>query len=654
MNKEFEYFSEQFADLKILRFQVPGFEELSLKQKQLVYYLSQAASCGRDIYYDQNYKHNLTIRRTLEEIYKHYNGERSTGNYQKFETYLKRVWFSNGIHHHYSTDKFFPEFDQAYFKELAGNSPGANFPLKDGESVEDLINRLIPIIFDPGVDNKRVNQDESKGLVTGSAVNFYDKINLEEVTRYYEGIEDTADKTPVEYGLNTRLVKEDGQVKELTWRSGGVYSEAIDQIIHWLKLAKTVAENEKQAHTIQKLIEYYQTGDLEKWNEYNLSWVADKDSKVDFINGFIEVYNDPLGMKGTWESLVNFRDDVATERAKTISENAQWFEDHSPVEDRFKKKEVKGVSAKVITAAQLGGECYPSTPIGINLPNLNWIRKEHGSKSVTIGNIIHAHFSASLSDGFLEEFTYTEEELDLARKYGAMALDVHVDLHECLGHGSGQMLPGVSDNDLSNYHSVIEEARADLFALYFVMDQKMVDLGIIPSLDVARAEYNSYVRNGLMTQLTRVELGKNVEEAHMRNRQLIAKWCFEQGKGENVIEQKTKDGKTYFVVNDYEKLRALFGELLAEVQRIKSEGDLEAARQLVESYGVKVDQDLHEELLARYKKLELAPYSGFINPVFEPVEENGEIIDVKVIYPDDFAGQNLWYSEEYSFLPNYN
>ncbi|NOX46284.1 MAG: dihydrofolate reductase [Chlorobi bacterium] len=642
----FKYLVEQFADLKIMRYQVPGFDELSLEQKKLVYYLSQAALCGRDIIFDQNYKYNLLVRNTLEEIYKNYQGDKTTDDYKEFVVYLKRVWFSNGIHHHYSMDKFMPGFSNEYFKELIDGSGNAEFEMPP----QQLYDFLLPIMFDPTVAAKRVSLDAGKDLIKASACNYYEGVTEKEVEAFYAKMKDPDDPEPISYGLNSKLVKENGQIKELVYKSGGLYGKAIDKIIFWLEKASNVAENNLQKKTIDELIAYYKTGDLKEFDKYNISWVEDSLSHIDFVNGFIENYGDPLGLKASWESIVNFKDLEANHRAETISENAQWFEDHSPVNTKFKKDKVKGVTAKVITVAQLGGDCYPSTPIGINLPNADWIRKDYGSKSVTIENITYAYDQASKGNGFLEEFCYSKEEIALSRKYGSLAGNLHTDLHECLGHASGQLLPGISPDALKNYSSTLEEARADLFALYYMMDNKLIELGIMPSLDAARSEYNGYIRNGLLTQLTRIEPGNDIEEAHMRNRQLIAKWCYEKGAADNVIEKKTRDGKTFYVVNDHEKLRELFGELLAEVQRIKSEGDYEAGKKLVEDYAVKVDIDLNKEVKARFDKLHIAPYGGFINPVLSLVEKEGEVVDVRISYPDDFVGQMLGYSKEYSFL----
>ncbi|MFU8843968.1 MAG: dipeptidyl-peptidase 3 family protein [Bacteroidales bacterium] len=647
---DFNYLLEQFADLKIMRYQVPGFDELSLDQKKLIYYLSEAALCGRDIIFDQNYKHNLRIRKALEEIYKNFQGDREGEDFKAFEIYLKRVWFANGIHHHYSTDKFVPDFSVEYFTHLMQNSSEGDFPLTNGQDVAGLTLELTSIIFDPTIAPKRISLDSGQDIIKQSACNFYEGVTQKEAEAFYEAMKVPGEETPVSYGLNSKLVKRDGRIEEQVYKIGGLYSGALEQIVYWLEKAAAVAENESQRAVILKLIDYYQTGDLKTFDEFNVLWVQDLDSRVDFVNGFTEVYGDPLGMKATWEAVVNFMDMEATKRTVIISENAQWFEDNSPVDERFKKKEVKGVSAKVITVAQLGGDCYPSTPIGINLPNADWIRKEHGSKSVTMDNIMYSYDRSSLGSGFLEEFAASEEEVVLSREYGFLAGNIHTDLHECLGHGSGQLLPETSPEALKNYSSALEETRADLFALYYIMDDKLIDLGILPSPDAAKAEYNGYIRNGLMTQLTRVELGSNIEQAHMRNRQLIAQWCFEKGHEDNVIEKFERDGKTFFKINDYQKLRELFGELLAEVQRIKSEGDFEAGKDLVEKYAVKVDPVLHAEVLDRFKKLNIAPFGGFVNPVLKPVESQGEITDIEVDYSEDYTTQMLRYSEKYSFL----
>jgi len=649
---DFKYQTEQFADLAILRFQVPGFEDLSLKQKEMLYYLYQAALSGRDIFWDQNYKHNLKIRKTLEAIVDSYSGDKSTDDFNKFMVYTKRVWFSSGIHHHYSSDKFIPEFSKEYFAELVKNSDSTKLPLKDGQTVDQIISELTPIMFDPSIDNKKVNLDPSADLIKTSAVNFYgDNLTQKEVEDFYAAMTDKNDPTPIWYGLNSKLVKENGQLKEKVWKVGGMYSSAIEKIVYWLEKASSVAENEKQKAALDKLIEYYKTGDLEVWDEYNILWVQDTASRIDVVNGAIEVYSDPLGHKGSWQSLVSIKDLEATKRIDAISKQAQWFEDNSPIMDEHKKKNVVGISAKVITVVVGVGDVSPSSPIGVNLPNATWIRKEHGSKSVSLGNISESYDKAA-STGVLEEFCYTEEEIRLAKEHGTLAGNLHTDLHEVIGHASGQINPGVGTpkQTLKNYASAIEEARADLVALYYIMDQKLVDIGVMPSLDVGKAEYNSYIRNGLMLQLRRIEPGNNIEESHMRNRQAISKWVYEKGVDDNVIEKKIRDGKTYFVINDYEKLRELFGELLREVQRITSEGDFEAAKNFIENYGVKVDPDLHKEVLARYEKLNVAPYKGFINPKLVPVYEDDKIVDVKIEYPDDFTEQMMYYGKNYSFL----
>lgn len=646
----FNYFLEQFADIKIMAFQVPGFEELSLKQKKLVYFLSQAALCGRDIIFDQNYKHNLRIRKTLEEILQHYSGDRKVQEFDDFVVYLKRVWFSNGIHHHYSTDKFIPGFKSAYLEVLVKGSPNADFPLLEGQSMESFLEEMKQIIFDQHIDAKRISLDSSQDLLMNSACNYYEGVSQLEAEDYYKNLKDPNDQSPVSHGLNSRLIKVEGSVKEEVYGLYGRYGKAISQIVKWLEKAKMVAETDGQNAVIGKLIEFYQTGNLASFDDYNVLWVNELDAQVDFVNGFIEVYGDPLGMKASWESVVNFKDIEATRRAEVISGHAQWFEDHSPVDTRFKKKKVMGVSAKVITVAQLGGDCYPSTPIGINLPNADWIRKEHGSKSVTMENITYAYDKASQGSGFLEEFCYSTEEVELAKTYGTFAGNLHTDLHECLGHGSGQLLPGTDPEAIKNYSSALEEARADLFALYYIMDGKMVELGILPTLDVAKTEYNAYIRNGLMTQLTRVDEGKSIEQAHMRNRQLVARWCYEKGRKDQVIEKIKRDKKIFYKINDYSKLRTLFGVLLSEVQRIKSEGDYEAARALVETYGVKVDPVLHKEVKQRFEKLNIAPYGGFINPVLKPKLREEEIVEIEIDHSEGYSDQMLRYSREFSFL----
>ena len=652
---KFDYTVEQFADLQILRYRVPGFENLSLQQKELVYYLTEAALQGRDILFDQNGKYNLRIRRTLEAVYTGYKGDKNTPDFKAMEVYLKRVWFSNGIHHHYGSEKFVPGFAPEFFKEAVLSVDASTLPLAEGQTAEQLCDELSPVIFDPTVMPKRVNQAAGEDLVLTSACNYYDGVTQKEAEDFYNAMKDPKDETPVSYGLNSRLVKENGKIQEKVWKVGGLYGQVIDKIVYWLKKAEGVAENPEQKAVIAELIKFYETGDLKTFDEYAILWVKDLNSLVDFVNGFTESYGDPLGMKASWESLVNFKDMEATHRTEIISGNAQWFEDHSPVDKLFKKDEVKGVSAKVITAAILAGDLYPATAIGINLPNSNWIRSHHGSKSVTIGNITDAYNKAAHGNGFNEEFVYSDTELQLIDKYADLTGELHTDLHECLGHGSGKLLPGVDPDALKAYGSTIEEARADLFGLYYVADPKLVELGLTPNADAYKAEYYTYLMNGLMTQLVRIEPGNDVEEAHMRNRQLIARWVFEKGAADKVVELVRRDGKTYVVVNDYGKLRTLFGELLSEIQRIKSTGDYQGAHDLVENYAVKVDPVLHAEVLERYKKLNLAPYKGFVNPKYETVvDAAGKITDVKVTYDEGYAEQMLRYSKDYSNLPSIN
>lgn len=654
--QSFSYEVDKFADLQILRYQVPGFESLTLNQKQLLYHLSQAAIMGRDILFDQNCRYNLAVRRTLEAITENYKGDRSSADYKAMEVYLKRVWFSNGIHHHYGEEKFVPGFSEEFFvSAVKGLDPNA-VPVRDGQTVDQFLAELVPVIFDPSVLSKRTVQSGDQDLILASANNYYGGgITQHEVEAFYDKMKDPKDETPISYGLNSRLVKEDGKIVEKVWKVGGLYTQAIEKIVAELQLAVPFAENENQKKVIETLISYYKTGDLKEFDAYAVLWVKDTVSEVDFINGFTETYGDPLGMKASWESTVNFVNKEATKRTIVISNNAQWFEDNSPVDSRFKKKEVKGVSAKVITVAMLGGDCYPATPIGINLPNADWIRKDHGSKSVTIENITEAYDKASQGSGFNEEFVWSDKEREAIKTYGFLTDNLHTDLHECLGHGSGQLLPGVASDALKAYSSTLEETRADLFGLYYIADPKLVELGLVPDAEAYKAEYYKYIMNGLMSQLVRIELGKSVEEAHMRNRQLIAKWAFEQGKADNVIELKKKEGKTYVVVNDYAKLRELFGKLLAEVQRIKSEGDFAAGKKLVEDYAVKVDPELHAEVLKRYAALNLAPYKGFVNPVMKLVKnEKGEVTDVTLDYTEGYTEQMVRYGKEYSFLPTYN
>ena len=653
--EKFDYTVEQFADLQILRYRVPGFEDLSLKQKELVYYLTEAALQGRDILFDQNGKYNLTIRRMLEAVYTGYNGDKNTPDFKAMEVYLKRVWFSNGIHHHYGSEKFVPGFTPEFFRQAVQSVDAATLPLAEGQTVEQLCEEVFPVIFDPKVMPKRVNQAAGEDLVLTSACNYYDGVTQQEAEDFYNALKNPQDETPVSYGLNSRLVKEDGKIQEKVWKVGGLYGQALEKIVYWLKKAEGVAETPEQKAVIAKLMDFYETGDLKTFDEYAILWVKDLNSRIDFVNGFTESYGDPLGMKASWESLVNFKDLEATRRTELISGNAQWFEDHSPVDGQFKKEKVKGVSAKVITAAILAGDLYPATAIGINLPNANWIRSQHGSKSVTIGNITDAYNKAAHGNGFNEEFVYSDAELQLIDKYADVTDELHTDLHECLGHGSGKLLPGVDPDALKAYGSTIEEARADLFGLYYVADPKLVELGLTPSADAYKAQYYTYLMNGLMTQLVRIEPGNNVEEAHMRNRQLIARWVYENGAAEKVVELVKKDGKTYVVINNYEKVRDLFGRLLAEIQRIKSTGDYAGAHDLVEAYAVKVDPALHAEVLERYKKLNLAPYKGFVNPKYEAVTDaNGTITDVTVTYDEGYAEQMLRYSKDYSTLPSVN
>ena len=656
-SKAFNYMVDKFADLEILRYQVPGFESLSLKQQQLLYHLSEAALMGRDILFDQNGRYNLAIRRTLEAIYTDYKGDRENPEFKALETYLKRVWFSSGIHHHYALDKFQPEFSAEFFMNCLHQVDASKLPLQKGENVDQLLAKLARVMFDPSVMPKRSVQSGDADLILASSNNYYGGgINQQEVEAFYAQMKQGQDTiAPISYGLNSRLVKENGEVKEQVWKVGGLYGEAIEHIVTELQAAIPFAENDAQKAIIEKLIAYYQTGDLKTFDAYSILWVEDTASEVDFVNGFIETYGDPLGMKASWESTVNFINKEATTRTKIISDNAQWFEDPSPVDARFKKEEVKGVSAKVITVAMLGGDCYPATPIGINLPNADWIRRDHGSKSVTIENITEAYDKAAQGNGFGEEFIWSDTERTLIKQYGFQSDNLHTDLHECLGHGSGKLLPGTDPDALKAYSSTLEEARADLFALYYMADAKITELGLLPNEEAYKAAYYKYIMNGLMTQLVRIELGKDVTEAHMRNRQLIAKWAYEQGKADKVIEIAERDGKHYIVVNDYAKLRELFGKLLAEVQRIKSEGDYAAGKALVENYGVKVDPTLHKEILERYTKLNLAPYKGFVNPQMKEVKNaKGEVTDIVLDYSEGYAEQMLRYSRDYSFLPTYN
>ena len=651
--KDFNYIVERFADIQILRYQLNDFDQLTLRQKKLVYYLSEAALCGRDITFDQFGKYNLRLRKLFESIYLSFDGNRETNEFQGIIKYLKRIWFSNGIYHHYATDKLEPEFTQEYLKGIISHLPKEKLPLKAKETINEFCEELFPVIFDKTILPKRVNKTDGVDIITSSACNFYEGVTQKETESFYEAMkaEHANDTAPISYGLNSKLIKENGSLREVVWKEDGLYGPAIKEIIKWLKKASSVAENDLQKTYIESLIKYYQTGDLRVFNEYCIEWVGEHESLIDFVNGFIEVYGDPLGLKGSWEAIVEYKDLEATKRTRLISSNAQWFEDHSPIDSRFKKKTVKGVTANVICAAMLGGDEYPSTAIGINLPNADWIREEYGSKSVTIGNLTHAYNQAGKGNGFKEEFVIDDETISLIDKYGELCDELHTDLHECLGHGSGLMLPGVDTDALKSYGSTIEEARADLFGLYFIADRKLVELGLLPDEEAYKSQYYTYMMNGLMTQLTRINVGCQIEEAHMRNRALIANWCYEKGRVGNVIEFCKRNEKTYIRINDYLGLRELISNLLREVQRIKSEGDFESARSLVETYGVKVDETLHLEVLERYKQLELAPYKGFLNPRLIPVlDEMGEIKDIAVDYSESYEEQMLRYSQDYSFL----
>lgn len=642
-NNKFNYVVDRFADIEVLRYKVPGFENLSTRQKGLIYYLTEAAIAGRDILWDQNGKYNLSIRQLIENVYTHFTGNKESRQYKALEKYLKLIWFGNGIHHHYSMDKFVPEFDETFLRYEVTKLPESKQPSN--------IDELCKVIFDPTVAAKRVNQAEGEDLITTSACNLYEGVTQQQVEDYYNALKDTTDPTPISYGLNTRVTMIDGKVAEQVYRVGGLYSDAIVRIVDNLTKAREYAENEKQVVVIDKLISYYKSGDLSMFDDYSIEWVEDTNSQVDFINGFIESYGDPLGMTGAWESIVNFKNIEASQRTEAMSENAQWFEDHSPVDPRFRKEEVKGVTAKVITAAILAGDAYPATPIGINLPNANWIRAAHGSKSVTIENITQAYDEASHGSGFNEEFVIDESTRQLMDKYLFITDNLHTDLHECLGHGSGKLLPGVDPDALKAHGSTLEETRADLFALYYLADPKLLELGLLDNPEAYKAEYYKYILNGMMTQLMRIEPGKDVEEAHMRNRKLISEWAYEHGRSENVIEMVTIEGKTFIKINDYDRLRELFGELLEEIQRIKSEGDYVAGRDLVEKYAVKVDSKLHNEVLERYSHLNIAPYKGFVNPVYTPIfDAEGNIADVMIDYSEDYVSQMLRYSRDYSPL----
>ncbi len=650
----FQWETERFADLRVLRYQVPGFSEMDLQSKKLVYYLYEAALCGREIIYDQKYRYNIPIKRTVEHILASYPGDRTTVGFAHLETYAKRIWFSNGIHHHYSGTKFDPGFSKSDFECWVRNTPGP-WPLRLGQTLNDFLIELLPVICDPRVDPKLVNKKKGTDLVLGSAANFYDSdLTQKEVEAFYRELIDTKDTRPVSWGLQSRLERGPHGLRENVYKIDGLYGSAIKRVVFWLEKAACAAESPAQRNSLTKLVKFYRSGSLRDWDDYNIAWVNDIESEIDTINGFIEVYNDSMGMRGSWESVVAVRDILASRRIATIAASAQWFEDNSPLIESHKKKKVKGISARVINVIVEGGDASPSTPIGINLPNANWIRAEHGSKSVNLANIVSAYSQGGGSS--LSEFAWSPEEIARAKAYGDLADKLHTDMHEVIGHASGQINPGVGTpkETLKNYSSTLEEGRADLVALYYLLDQKLVDLGLMPSLEVGMESYDSYIRNGMMLQLRRLKLGDEIEEDHMRNRQLIAKWVFEKGRSDNVIERKTRNNKTFFVINDYKKLRGLFGNLLRELQRIKSEGDFAAGQKLVEDYGVKVDPELHKEVLARYAALDIPAYSGFINPKLEAIMSGDEIIDVVITYPMDFKTQMLEYSKRYSFLPDWN
>lgn len=656
----FLYQTEQFADVRILRYQIPGFEELPLNKKLLLYYLYEAGLAGRDIYWDQNYRHNLLIRKTIEEIFEHYEGDRTTEAFEKFTVYAKRLFVANGLHHQNSNDKIMPDFDQNFFIELVSNSPGGNFPMSGAETVADFTRSLIPVIFYPDVDPKKIESDPSKDIIKKSATNYYhENLSFEQVKAFYDKL--TAahkdDPRPVSFGLNSKLMKDKhGQIYEEVWKINGMYGQAIERIVYWLEKAVEVAENKAQRAALQKLIEYYHSGDLRTFDDYAILWLQDTASVVDVVNGFIEVYDDPIGRRGAYQSMVSIRDKEATQRTRLISQNAQWFEDNLPIQEAYKKEKAVGIDAKAINVVGIAGDNSPTPPIGVNLPNADWIRAEYGSKSVTISNILHAYNEASKESGSIEEFAYTEQEIEWAKEYGSLGLDLLIDLHEIVGHGSGQLKEGVADpaSTLKNYASPLEEARADLVALYYLMDPKLLEIGLMPELEVGKAQYNNYIRGGMLTQLVRIQPGQNIVQAHMRARKLICEWAYEKGKDKNVIEKIHKNGKTYFVINDYDKLRNIFGEMLKEVQRVKSEGDYNTGKFLIENYGVKVDPDLHKEVLDRWQKLNIAPYAAFINPVLIPVYNGEKIIDIKIEYPKDFLEQMLYYGRKYSHLPAYN
>ncbi|MDL2239803.1 dipeptidyl peptidase 3 [Bacteroidales bacterium OttesenSCG-928-K03] len=655
INNEFKWQIDQFDDIRVMRYQIPDWESLTLKQKEFIYYLSEATYWGRDILADQFFKHNLLIRKTLEGIYTTYEGDKTSAEWLAFEKYLKKVWFANGIHHHYSNDKFIPEFSEEYFRHLVIDSENGYIAFPEGIKFSTFLDNLCAIIFDPNLYASKNNTNPGADIIAESCVNFYENLTEKEVVDFYNKMSVPDEARPISKGLNSKLVKDPrtGSIVEFTYKIGGMYNNAIVKIVENLEKAAKLAETPTQQKEIEKLIEYYTTGDLTTWDEYNVIWVENTEPRVDYVNGFIENYGDPLGFKATWEAVVNFKDLEATAKTELISANAQWFEDHSPVAKQFKKSEVKGVSAKAINAVALGGDCFPAPPIGINLPNADWIRRDHGSKSVTITNLTHAYAQAALqAGGTLKEFAADEDEIARARKYSSATDNLHTDLHECLGHGSGQLLPGTDPNALKNNSSALEEARADLFALYYLADPKMVELGLLPDMEAYKAEYDSYIRNGILTQITRIQPGKTIDQAHMRCRALISRWTYENGKKDNVISLYQKDGKTYVKINNYEEVRKLFGNLLAEIQRIKSEGDYDAGAKLIDTYAVNIDPVLHEEVLARYKALNLAPYGGFINPMLTPVYDgNGVLKDVTISYPDNFIEQMLYLSKNYSALP---
>lgn len=653
----FKYVIDEFADIKVMRYQIPNWDNLTLGQQEYLYYLSEASKCGRDILWDQHYKYNLTVRKTLENILATYSGKRESEEWDNFEVYAKRVFFSNGIHHHYAEDKIMPTFSKLYFQSLITSSTPKSFPTNNGEKLSNFSERITDIIFSAKVAPIRKESDNTKDIVLSSAVNFYEGLTRAEVEKYYSEKTSPDQNRPLSYGLNSKLIKEGGKISEKTYKLGGMYSGAIKEILYWLEKAAKVAENDNQRVYIGLLVKYYKTGDLKIWDDYNVAWARDIESQCDFVNGFIENYTDPLGMKSSWEALVNFKDMEATKRTEIISSNAQWFEDRSPVAAEYKKNEVKGVSAKVINAVMLGGDCYPTPPIGINLPNADWIRKEFGSKSVTIANLSSAYDLASMESpkSALQEFSANKEEIELAKRYGSLAGDLHTDLHECLGHGSGQLLEGTNPGALADYSSSLEEARADLFALYYMMDPYLIEIGLIPDLGVGRAEYDSYLRNGLLTQYARIEFGKTVNQAHMQARKLISTYAYERGKESGAIVKFQKNGKTYFQIKDHDEVRKIFGELLAIIQDIKSRGDYQAGKELIEKYAVHIDPVLHQEIIDRYRKLNIKPYGGFVNPEITPVaNKEGKIIKYKVTYPTDFLKQQLQYGKNYSFLPTIN